>query len=194
MYAEGAVSYIDPDNVKAHWRPAASNGMQGLGRGMWHRVAGSTKQAGRAAPALDRLATELELGPTLSIYQALKMCRKDGPTRVLTRQLMGPRRAPSCPPRRTNYARGTPEGRRALALRAPMGHTVLWTAVAIQAPYRFPTSWGDGDLAAFRAVDRNGRVPRRRPTLNSFSARPSPHKYDLRPRLPLGPHNGRRVA
>jgi redox-sensitive bicupin YhaK (pirin superfamily) len=66
--AEGAVSYIDPDNVKGTLSAGGVEWMQ-AGRGMWH--GGGLDKAGRTRgfQLWIALPPELELGPTLSIYQ-----------------------------------------------------------------------------------------------------------------------------
>ena len=104
---------------------------------------------------------------------------------------MGPHRAPWCP-LADQLSRGAPEGRRALALRASdEPHDPLdCRRIRHRIGSRRVRAWR---LDGIRAVEQSGRVPMRGPTLNSFSARP-PAQVRSRPRLPLGPHNGRRVA
>ena len=72
---EGAVSYIDPDNVRGTLPAGGVEWMQ-AGRGMWH--GGGLEKAGRTRgfQLWIALPPELELGPTASIYRAPKMCRK----------------------------------------------------------------------------------------------------------------------
>src|SRR5258707_8090743 len=66
---EGAVSYIDPDNVKGTL-PAGGVEWMRAGRGMWH--GGGLDKAGwtRGFQLWIALPPHLELGPTVSIYQA----------------------------------------------------------------------------------------------------------------------------
>src|SRR5258708_3121419 len=80
--AEGAVSYIDPDNVKGTLAAGGVEWMQ-AGRGMWH--GGGLDKAGRTRgfQLWIALPPELELGPTVSIYQAPEDVPQDGPARVL---------------------------------------------------------------------------------------------------------------
>src|ERR1700732_3647165 len=80
--AEGAVSYIDPDNVRGTLPAGGVEWMQ-AGRGMWH--GGGIDKAGRTRgfQLWIALPPELELGPTPSIYQAREDVQKDGPARVL---------------------------------------------------------------------------------------------------------------
>src|SRR4051812_36077151 len=78
--AEGAVSYIDPDNVKGTLPAGGVEWMQ-AGRGMWH--GGGLDKAGRTRgfQLWIALPPELELGPTLSVCQAPGDVREDGPAR-----------------------------------------------------------------------------------------------------------------
>src|SRR6202047_1541313 len=80
--AEGAVSYIDPDNVKGTLSAGGVEWMQ-AGRGMWH--GGGLDKAGRTRgfQLWIALPPELELGPTLSIYQAGEDVTKVGRARGL---------------------------------------------------------------------------------------------------------------
>jgi redox-sensitive bicupin YhaK (pirin superfamily) len=80
--AEGAISYIDPDNVKGTLAAGGIEWMQ-AGRGMWH--GGGLYKAGRTRgfQLWIALPPELELGPTVSIYQAPEDVPEVGPARVL---------------------------------------------------------------------------------------------------------------
>src|SRR6185295_16135315 len=80
--AEGSVSYIDSDNVKGALAAGGVEWMQ-AGRGMWH--GGGLDKAGRTRgfQLWIALPPELELGPTVRIYQAPEDVPEDGPARVL---------------------------------------------------------------------------------------------------------------
>src|SRR6476620_11658109 len=80
--AEGAVSYIDPDNIRGTLPAGGVEWMQ-AGRGMWH--GGGLDKAGRTRgfQLWIALPPELELGPAVSIYQAPGDVPQDGPTRIL---------------------------------------------------------------------------------------------------------------
>src|SRR5882757_8539594 len=80
--AEGAVNYVDPDNVKGTLAAGGVEWMQ-AGRGMWH--GGGLDKAGRTRgfQLWIALPPELELGPTISIYQASEDVPQDGPARIL---------------------------------------------------------------------------------------------------------------
>src|SRR5258708_31909293 len=79
---EGAISYVDPDNVKGTL-PAGGVEWMRAGRGMWH--GGGLDKAGRTRgfQLWIALPPELESGPTISLCQAPEDVPKDGPARVL---------------------------------------------------------------------------------------------------------------
>src|SRR5882757_5867990 len=78
---EGSVNYIAPDNVKGVLTAGGVEWMQ-AGGGMWH---GGGIGAGRTRgfQLWIALPPELELGPTISLYQPLEAVQIDGPARVL---------------------------------------------------------------------------------------------------------------
>src|ERR1700741_2454840 len=80
--AQGAVSYIDPDNVRGTLPAGGVEWMQ-AGRGMWH--GGGFDKAGRTRgfQLWIALPPQFELGPTISVYQAPEDVPQDGPARVL---------------------------------------------------------------------------------------------------------------
>src|SRR3979411_1857286 len=80
--AEGAVSYIDPDNVRGTLPAGGVEWMQ-AGRGMWHD--GGLDKAGRTRgfQLWIALPPELELGPATSVYLAPEDVPEEGPARVL---------------------------------------------------------------------------------------------------------------
>src|SRR6266568_2311303 len=80
--AEGAVSYIDPDDVRGTLPAGGVEWMQ-AGRGMWH--GGGLDKAGRTRgfQLWIALPPKLELGPTISIYQAPQEVPAAGPARIL---------------------------------------------------------------------------------------------------------------
>ena len=79
---EGAVSYIDPDDVRGTLPAGGVEWMQ-AGRGMWH--GGGLDKAGRTRgfQLWIALPPELELGPTVSIFLAPEDVPQDGPARIL---------------------------------------------------------------------------------------------------------------
>jgi redox-sensitive bicupin YhaK (pirin superfamily) len=144
--AEGAVSYIDPDNVKGTLPAGGVEWMQ-AGRGMWH--GGGLDKAGRTRglQLWIALPPELELGPTVSIYQAPEDVPADGPARVL----LGSYRSASsaiASPSPINYLAVRLTAGERWRYEPPTGHTVLWAAVA-SGRLSAPDELRHGELAAF---------------------------------------------
>ncbi|HZC57567.1 MAG TPA: pirin family protein, partial [Xanthobacteraceae bacterium] len=79
---EGAVNYIDPDDIRGTLQAGGVESMQ-AGRGMWH--GGGLDEAGRTRGFQLWIAMPLalELGPTISIYRPSGDVRSDGPARIM---------------------------------------------------------------------------------------------------------------
>src|SRR5260370_32543061 len=144
--AEGAVSYIDPDNVRGTLPAGGVEWMQ-AGRGMWH--GGGLDKAGRTRgfQLWIALPPELELGPTVSIYQAPEGVRSDGPARVLLGSY-GSASSAIASPSPINYLAVRLTAGERWRYEPPEGHTVLWAAVA-SGVLSAPDELRHGDLAAF---------------------------------------------
>ena len=144
--AEGSISYVDPDNVTGTLPAGGVEWMQ-AGRGMWHGGGLDKPARTRGFQLWIALPPELELGPTLSIYQAPEDVPVHGPARVLLGSY-GPASSAIVSPSPINYL--------AIRLRAgerwlyepPTGHTVLWAAIAAGA-LSAPDELRHGDLVAF---------------------------------------------
>jgi redox-sensitive bicupin YhaK (pirin superfamily) len=146
--AEGALSYIDPENVRGTLSAGGVEWMQ-AGRGMWH--GGGFDKAGRTRgfQLWIALPPELELGPTISIYQAPEDVPRDGPARVLLGSY-GSASNVIARPSPINYLAVRLKAGERWRYESPMGHTVLWTAIASGA-LSVPDVLRHGDLAAFEA-------------------------------------------
>jgi redox-sensitive bicupin YhaK (pirin superfamily) len=144
--AEGAVSYIDPDNVRGTLPAGGVEWMQ-AGRGMWH--GGGLDKAGRTRgfQLWIALPPELELGPTMSIYQAPEEVRSDGPARVLLGRY-GSASSAIASPSPINYLAVRLTAGERWRYQPPTGHTVLWGAIA-SGVLSAPDHLRRGDLAAF---------------------------------------------
>src|SRR6266446_2977299 len=151
--AEGAVSYIDPDNVKGTLAAGGVEWMQ-AGRGMWH--GGGLDKAGRTRgfQLWIALPPELELGPTISIYLAPDDVPRDSPARVLLGRY-GSAASIIVPPSPINYLAVRLKARERWRYEPPAGHTVLWTAIASGA-VSVPDELRHGDLVVFE--QSNGAV------------------------------------
>jgi redox-sensitive bicupin YhaK (pirin superfamily) len=172
---EGAVTYIDPNNVKGTLAVGGVEWMQ-AGRGMWH--GGGLDKAGRTRgfQLWIALPPELELGPTVSIYQTPKDVSEDGPARVLLGSY-GSASSAIASPSPINYLAVRLKGGERWRYEPPTGHTVLWTAVA-SGTVSVPDELRHGDLAAFEpsseAVEFEARTD-----AEFVLGSAVPHKYDL---------------
>ena len=172
---EGAVSYIDPDNVRGTLAAGGVEWMQ-AGRGMWH--GGGLDQAGRTRglQLWIALPPELELGPTISIYQAPEDVPQDGPVRILLGSY-GSASSAIVAPSPINYLAVRLKAGERWRYQPPAGHTVLWTAVA-SGTVSVPEELRHGDLAAFepssQAVDFEARTD-----AEFILGSAVPHKHDL---------------
>jgi len=173
--AEGAVSYIDPDNVSGTLPAGGVEWMQ-AGRGMWHD--GGLDKAGRTRgfQLWIALPPKLELGPTESIYQALEDVPQDGPARVLLGSY-GSAASAIVPPSPINYLAIRLKAGERWRYEPPAGHTVLWIAVA-SGTVLAPDKLGHGELAAFEpsseAVEFEAGSD-----VEFVLGSAVPHKYDL---------------
>ena len=173
--AEGAVSFIDPDNVRG---TLFSGGVEWMlaGRGLWH--GGGLDRVGRTRgfQLWIALPPELELGPAISIYQAREDVPQDGPVSVLLGSHGSASSAIVSPSPITYLAVRLKAGER-WSYEPPTGHTVLWIAVA-SGTVSVPDELRHGDLAAFEpsseAVEFKARTD-----AEFVLGSAVPHKYDL---------------
>jgi redox-sensitive bicupin YhaK (pirin superfamily) len=144
--AEGVVSYIDPDNVRGTLPAGGVEWMQS-GRGMWH--GGGLDKAGRTRgfQLWIALPPELELGPTISIFQAPNDVPQNGPARVLLGSYGSASNAIGLPSP-INYLDVCLKAGERWRYQPPTAHTVLWAAVA-SGVLSAPEELRRGDLAAF---------------------------------------------
>jgi redox-sensitive bicupin YhaK (pirin superfamily) len=144
--AEGAVSYIDPDNVRGTLPAGGVEWMQ-AGRGMWHGGGLDNPGRTRGFQLWIALPPQLELGPVVSIFQAPEDVPQAGPARVLLGSYGSASSAIASPSPITYLAVRLKAGER-WRYEPPAGHTVLWSAVASGA-VSVPDVLQHGDLAAF---------------------------------------------
>jgi redox-sensitive bicupin YhaK (pirin superfamily) len=173
--AEGAVSYIDPDSVKGTVVAGGIEWMQ-AGRGMWH--GGGLDKAGRTRgfQLWIALPPELELGPTVSIYQAPEDVAEERPVRVLLGSY-GSASSAIVSPSPINYLAVRLKAGERWRYVPPAAHTVLWTAVA-SGTVSVPDELRHGDLAAFEpSSEAVGFEARTDAEFVVGSA--VPHRYDL---------------
>ena len=117
------------------------------GRGMWH--GGGLDKAGRTRgfQLWIALPPELELGPTVSIYQAPGDVQEAGPARVLLGSY-GSASSALASPSPINYLAVRLKAGERWRYQPPTGHTVLWVAIA-SGVLSAPDVLRHGDLAAF---------------------------------------------
>jgi redox-sensitive bicupin YhaK (pirin superfamily) len=144
--AEGEVSYIDPDNARGTLPAGGVEWMQ-AGRGMWH--GGGLDKVGRTRgfQLWIALPPQLELGPTVSIYQSPEDVPEDGPVRVLLGSY-GAASSAITPPSPINYLAVRLKAGERWRYEPPAGHIVLWVAVATGV-LSAPDELRHGELAAF---------------------------------------------
>jgi redox-sensitive bicupin YhaK (pirin superfamily) len=144
--AQGAVSYIDPDNTRGTLLAGGVEWMQ-AGRGMWH--GGGLDKAGRTRgfQLWIALPPELELGPTVRIYQSPEDVPEDGPARVLLGNYGAASNAIAAPSPINYLAVHLKAGER-WRYEPPADQTVLWVAIA-SGVLSAPDGLRHGDLAAF---------------------------------------------
>ena len=143
---EGAVSYIDPDDTRGTLPAGGVEWMQ-AGRGMWH--GGGIDKTGRTLgfQLWIALPPEVELGATVSLYQAPEVVREDGPARVLLGSYGAASSAIESPSPINYLAVRMKAGERWL-YQPPAGHTVLWVAIA-SGIVSVPEVLRRGELVAF---------------------------------------------
>ena len=143
---EGAVRYIDPDNVTGTLPAGGVEWMQ-AGHGMWH--GGGLDNAGRTRgfQLWIALPPELELGPTTSFYQAPEDVPQVGPARILLGSY-GSVSSTIASPSPINYLAVHLKAGEHWRYEPPRNHTVLWAALS-SGVLSTPDELRRGDLAAF---------------------------------------------
>jgi redox-sensitive bicupin YhaK (pirin superfamily) len=173
--AEGAISYIDPDNFRGTVPAGGVEWMQ-AGRGMWH--GGGLDKAGRTRgfQLWIALPPKLELGPVISIYQAPEDVPQAGPARVLLGSYGSASNAIASPSP-INYLAVRLEPGESWRYEPPMGHTVLWVAIA-SGVLSMPDELRHGDLAAFEPSSKAVQFEALTDTEFVLGSA-APHKHDL---------------
>ena len=146
------------------------------GRGMWH--GGGLDNAGRTRgfQLWIALPPPLELGPTVSIYQAPEDVPQDGPARVLLGSYGSASSAIESPSPINYLAVRLKSGER-WRYQPPAGHTVLWTAIT-SGVVSVPDELRNGELAAFEPSSE--AVEFKALTDSEFVlGSAAPHKHDL---------------
>src|SRR5690242_18941760 len=171
---EGSINYIDPNNITGVLPAGGVEWMQ-AGRGMWHG-GGIGKGRTRGFQLWIALPPELELGPSLSLYQPPVEVQIDGPARVLLGS-QGSASSAIQSPSSINYLAVRLEAGERWRYEPPAGHTVLWTAIS-SGTVSVPDELRQGDLAAFEPSSDAVEFEARTDTEFVLGSA-IPHKYDL---------------
>jgi redox-sensitive bicupin YhaK (pirin superfamily) len=173
--AEGAVNYIDPDNFRGTLSAGGVEWMQ-AGRGMWH--GGGFDKAGRTRglQLWVALPPALELGPTISVYQAPEEVPQEGPVRVLLGRY-GSVSSAIAAPSPINYLAVRLKAGERWRYENPSGHTVLWVAIA-SGVVAAPDELRHGDLAVFEQSSESVEFEALTDTEFVLGSA-APHEHDL---------------
>jgi redox-sensitive bicupin YhaK (pirin superfamily) len=144
--AEGSVRYEDTNGATGLLPAGGVEWMQ-AGGGVWHGGGPGGEDRTRGFQLWIALPPELELGPSVSLYQSPEAIRQDGPARVLLGRHGAAASAIEAPSPITYLAVRLQAGER-WRYQPPAGHTVLWVALSAGA-VAVPEELGEGDLAAF---------------------------------------------
>ena len=149
--SEGEVNYIDPDDVHGTLPAGGVEWMQ-AGRGMWH--GGGIAHSGRTRgfQLWIALPPELELGPTVSLFQGPDSVRSAGPARVLLGRHEDVSSA-IVPPSSINYLAVRLQAGERWRYQAPSDHLVLWAALA-KGSVSVPDLLQEGELIAFETSNK----------------------------------------
>jgi redox-sensitive bicupin YhaK (pirin superfamily) len=144
--AEGSVSYEDTNGATGVLPAGGVEWMQ-AGGGVWHGGGAGRPGRTRGFQLWIALPPELELGPSVSLYQSPEDIQQEGPARVLLGRY-GSATSVITAPSPINYlAVHLKQGER-WRYQPPQGHSVLWIAVSSGA-VAVPDKLRQGDLAAF---------------------------------------------
>jgi redox-sensitive bicupin YhaK (pirin superfamily) len=171
---EGSVNYIDPDNVKGVLPAGGVEWMQ-AGHGMWHG-GGTDEGRTRGFQLWIALPPELELGPTIGLYQPPEAVQIDGPVRVLLGSY-GSASSAIQSPSPINYLAVRLKAGERWRYEPPAGHTVLWAAIA-SGTALVPDELQQGDLVAFEESGKPVEF-KALTDVEFVLGSAAPHKHDL---------------
>jgi redox-sensitive bicupin YhaK (pirin superfamily) len=171
------VTYIDPDNVRGTLLAGGIEWMQ-AGRGMWH--GGGLDKPGRTRgfQLWIALPPQLELGPTVSIFQDAEDVPAYGPARILLGSY-GSASSAIESPSPINYLVVRLKAGERWRYEPPATHTVLWVAIA-SGVLSAPDQLRHGDLAAFEPSSEAGEFKALTDTEFVLGSA-APHEHDLVP-------------
>ncbi len=144
--ADGSVSYEDTNGAKG-LLPAGGVEWMRAARGVWHGGGAGEPGRTRGFQLWIALPPNLELGPSVSLYQSPQDIQQEGPARVLLGSYGSATSAIEAPTAINYLAVRLKAGDR-WRYEPPAGHTVLWVAVG-EGVVSAPDELHHGDLAAF---------------------------------------------
>jgi redox-sensitive bicupin YhaK (pirin superfamily) len=144
--AEGSISYEDTNGAKG-LLPAGGVEWMRAGGGVWHGGGAGEPGRIRGFQLWIALPPDLELGPSVSLYQSPQDLQQEGPARVLLGSYGSATSAIEAPSAINYLAVRLKAGDR-WRYEPPAGHTVLWVAVA-EGVVSAPDELHGGDMAAF---------------------------------------------
>jgi redox-sensitive bicupin YhaK (pirin superfamily) len=144
--AEGSVRYEDTNGAKG-LLPAGGVEWMLAGGGVWHGGGAGEPGRTRGFQLWIALPSDLESGPSISLYQSPQELRQERPARVLLGRY-GSATSAIKAPSAINYLAVRLKAGDRWRYDPPAGHTVLWVAVGAGAVLT-PDELDEGDLAAF---------------------------------------------
>jgi redox-sensitive bicupin YhaK (pirin superfamily) len=126
--AEGSVAYEDTNGATGVLPAGGVEWMQ-AGGGVWHGGGAGKPGRTRGFQLWIALPPELELGPSVSLYQSPEHIQQEGPARVLLGRYGSATSAIAAPSPINYLAVHLRQGKR-WRYQPPQGHTVFWIAVS----------------------------------------------------------------
>jgi redox-sensitive bicupin YhaK (pirin superfamily) len=145
--AEGSVRYEDTNGATGLLRAGGIEWMR-AGGGVWHGGGAGEPGRTRGFQLWIALPSELELGPSESVYLAPEVIPQHGPVRVLLGSY-GTATSAIETPSPMNYLAVRMKAGERWTYQPPAEHTVLWTAVG-RGSVLVPDELQQGELVAFR--------------------------------------------
>jgi redox-sensitive bicupin YhaK (pirin superfamily) len=173
--AEGSVSYEDTTGAKGVL-PAGGVEWMRAGGGIWHGGGAGEPGRTRGYQLWIALPPNLELGPSVSLYQSPGDLKQDGPARILLGRY-GSATSAIEPPSAINYLAVRLKAGDRWRYEPPLGHTVLWVALS-EGIVSVPDELHEGDLAAFEPSN-DGIEFEARSDAEFVLGSAVPHEHDL---------------
>jgi redox-sensitive bicupin YhaK (pirin superfamily) len=173
--AEGSVRYEDTTGAKG-LLPAGGVEWMRAGGGVWHGGGAGEPGRTRGFQLWIALPPNLELGPSVSLYQSPQDLQQEGPARILLGKY-GSATGAIEPPSAINYLAVRLKAGDRWRYEPPAGHTVLWVALS-EGVVSVPDELHAGDLAAFEPSNDGIEFEARSDTEFVLGST-APHEHDL---------------